>query len=64
MSALRIASPQGVRYIDLGPARAVRLPGIGGHKLDPQSGMSRTDRDRANVYAAKYRDKVRKAAGA
>ena len=66
MSALRFASPEGVRLVDLGPSRHVPQPGIeSGRAIQAQSGMSRTDRDRANVYAAKYRESVRaKAAGA
>jgi hypothetical protein len=59
VSALRFASPEGVRLVDLGPQRAIRMPGVRGGPIQPQSGMSRTDRDRANVYAAKYRDKKR-----
>jgi len=65
VSALRLSSPQGIRLIDLGPSRHVPLPGVRGHAIQPQSGTNgRTDRDRANVYAARYRDKVRKAAAA
>jgi hypothetical protein len=59
VSALRFASPEGVRLVDLGPSRAVPLPGVRGHAIQAQSGMSRTDRDQANVYAAKYRESVR-----
>jgi hypothetical protein len=60
VSALRIASPDGIRFVDLGPQRAVRPPGAPtGRAIQPRSGMTRTDRDAANQYAAKYREKMR-----
>ncbi len=43
MSALRIATPQGIRLIDLGPSQPAPMRGysLRGHMVTPTSGMAR-----------------------
>lgn len=65
MSALRIATPSGIRFVDLGPASPYRNPfrAVSGHKLEPRSGTNgQTDRDRANEYQRRYLARKRETA--
>ena len=64
MSALRLSTPSGIRFVDLGPASPYRNPfrAVSGHKLEPRSGTNgHNDPGRQAEYQRRHVAKKRAA---